>query len=451
MKSVADNIKSNNLIAGLWWMLAQQCTGANNASGCEIDDSYCQKPTEFSSWAETSMDPSHSGVRSYLKEVANRIANTWGYKYHKIDGMFTWMGAHQNYVNDGYKSDDMYFSAQFSNVYKTNMEVWHDAWGDVRSSVGQETFIMGCTPAQNMRTMCGSFGVMDALRIGPDNSVGSWDPTGGGGILRGVHRGSQRYFFNGRVWWVDPDPVYVRSPDLTAAQARCNASICAVAGWMYTLSENFPTLPADRVNIIKRTIPPHGLTTARPVDYYDRSDCHTWQLVDTDPVRRDVIGFFNWATSGALVATETMARLGLSTTAQYVGYEFWTNTFIAPFSGTLSAGAVAATDCKVIALRQVMSYPIVLSTSRHVTQGVADITAESWNAGSKTLSGTSKVVGGDAYELRIYAPSGMTAASAATSTSGATIGTPSAPVNGLIKATINCSTNKDVAWSVTFN
>jgi hypothetical protein len=48
--------------------------------------------------------------------------------------------------------------------------------------------------------------------------------------------------------------------------------------------------------------------------------------------------------------------------------------------------------------------PQLISTSRHITQGVVDVVSESWDADSKSLSGISRVVAGDPYELRIAKP-----------------------------------------------
>jgi hypothetical protein len=46
-------------------------------------------------------------------------------------------------------------------------------------------------------------------------------------------------------------------------------------------------------------------------------------------------------------------------------------------------------------------HPVVISSSRHVTQGIVDVTDEEWNSRRKTLSGVSEVVGDDPYELRL--------------------------------------------------
>ncbi len=53
---------------------------------------------------------------------------------------------------------------------------------------------------------------------------------------------------------------------------------------------------------------------------------------------------------------------------------------------------------------------MLISTSRHVTQGMVDVTDEKWETAAAglagTLSGRSKVVGGDSYEIRIALPEG---------------------------------------------
>ena len=44
----------------------------------------------------------------------------------------------------------------------------------VRDAAGPNVFFLGCNTPQNMRVYGGSFGLLDAMRIGPDNGTG-WD------------------------------------------------------------------------------------------------------------------------------------------------------------------------------------------------------------------------------------------------------------------------------------
>jgi len=73
-----------------------------------------------------------------------------------------------------------------------------------------------------MRSYGGAFGLVDAMRIGPDNGA-NWKS-----ILRGPTSGARNYHLHGRIWYNDPDPLYVREK-LPLDQAR------AISAWV-TLS-----------------------------------------------------------------------------------------------------------------------------------------------------------------------------------------------------------------------
>ena len=68
-----------------------------------------------------------------------------------------------------------------------------------------------------MRTLGGCMGLVDSMRIGPDNGHRWADyreeiaKNGSGSIITGPIRGTRLYFLNGRTWWNDPDPAYVRA------------------------------------------------------------------------------------------------------------------------------------------------------------------------------------------------------------------------------------------------
>lgn len=84
----------------------------------------------------------------------------------------------------------------------------------------------------------------------------------------------------------------------------------------------------------------------------------------------------------------------------YHAFDFWDNTVLPDFTKSFSF-EVPAESCKVIAVRAAEDHPVLVSTSRHVTQGMVDVIEEKWDSTSDTLSGKSKVIGNDPYELRI--------------------------------------------------
>jgi hypothetical protein len=58
-------------------------------------------------------------------------------------------------------------------------------------------------------------------------------------------------------------------------------------------------------------------------------------------------------------------------------------------------------------VRKKLGHPQVLSTTRHISQGAFDISSLSWDESRNTLSGVSKVVAGDPYDIVLYVPDGF--------------------------------------------
>jgi len=110
-------------------------------------------------------------------------------------------------------------------------------------------------------------------------------------------------------------------------------------------------------------------------------------------------------------------------------------------------------------VRAAEDHPLVVSTSRHVTQGIIDLRDEQWNAATKTLSGSSQVVANDPYEIRIagLTDGGKTwqakAAKVATKdqTAGvtATLGD-SKDSKDCLRVTLRSAQSRTVVWSITF-
>jgi hypothetical protein len=140
-----------------------------------------------------------------------------------------------------------------------------------------------------------------------------------------------------------------------------------------------------------------------------------------------------------------------------VGFDFWANQFVPPFTGTL-AFSVPPTESRIIAVRPVSNEPMVVSTNRHISQGIYDILNESWDAATKTLRGTSRVVANDPYELRIYASRGAagnwTAASSTVSaadTGAGVVAMPPVQSGAEVRATFQPgAANRQIDWSIVF-
>jgi hypothetical protein len=392
MKPVADKIQQLGLTAGIWFMpfarnhqdpeyKNRQHWFVKRANG---------KPYE-TNWGGTSLDLTHPEVKEHLTQLCKTL-HGWGYNYFKMDGLWTGTATEQIYVNDGYREDKIGNNAPYHDPSKTNIEAFRDGLKLLRKAVGPDVFFSGCNVSQNMRSFGGSLGLVDSMRIGPDNGT-DWN-----GLSTGPIRGARLYFLNGRVWWNDPDPSYVR-PNIPLHHARFLPSWVALSGSFNLNSDWIPGLPAERLDILKRTLPAHGVT-ARPVDYFDAPMPTIWLVSDTRHTpRRDVLGLFNWTDKEQSISYSA-AKAGLDPAATYHAFDFWDKVPLPAFRGEFKF-KVPGQSCRVIAARAAAGHPVLVSTSRHVTQGIVDVSAEKWNAAAQELSATSQVVGGDPCELRI--------------------------------------------------
>ena len=463
MRPTAERLHELGLTAGLWFL-----PFASDYQDPEFKDRQewfarrsDGKPYE-TPWGNTSLDLTRPDVQAYLAEMARTI-HGWGYNYFKMDGLWTGTATEQIYVNDGYRDDHIGNNAPFHNPKKTNLEAFRDGLRLLRQAAGPEVFFSGCNVSQNMRTLGGTIGLLDSMRIGPDNGHG-WgnyrreiEKNAGGSLITGPIRGTRLYFLNGRTWWNDPDPSYVRA-SIPIKHARLITSWVALSGQVYLNSDWLPGLPAERLDIIKRTIPTHN-ATARPIDYFETIMPRMWLVTDTrQAVRRDVLGLYNWESEEQAMNCPA-AKAGLAPAKTYFAFDFWSNAPAPSFVGEFNY-KVPAQSCRVIAVRAAAGHPVLVSTSRHVTQGMVDVLGEKWSGLTKTLSGTSQLVGGDSYELRVAGLNHhdklwklvSASVSAADKAAGVSIEVrpATASEDGWARIVINSKDSRPVNWSLKF-
>lgn len=455
MALTAQNLRDRGLTAGIWFLPF----AANHQDKDFPKGWFMQRrdgmPYE-TAWGGTSFDLTNPEVRNYLRKLAQTI-HGWGYNYFKMDGMWTGTSSEQVYVNDGYTDDNFGNNKPFHNPETTNIEALRLGLKTLREGAGPEVFFSGCCAPQNMRSLGGVIGLVDAMRIGPDNGSGWQDWRNetmhfeGGGIITGPIRANRLYFLHGRVWWNDPDPAYVR-PSVPLGHATLLASWVALSGAFNLSSDWLPKLPAERLDILKRCMPSHQ-AQARPVDYFDSPMPSIWLLSDaSQAVRRDVLGLYNWDSTDRTIGYGA-AKAGLDGAKTYHAFDFWGRKPAADFKGDFEL-AVPRESCRILAVRAVENHPLLVSTSRHLTQGIVDVTDETWLDG--TLSASSQVVAADAYELRIAGLNdggnwqlGRAQLSPDDQAAGVTLD-PVVSEAGWLRLVIRSTTSRRVKWSVTF-
>ena len=450
MKGAADMLRQKGFTAGLWLI---PFAGTHNAPEFADRQHWFVRRDDgapfVERWGGTSLDMTHPEAQAYVRDVIRRMVDEWGYTYLKLDGLWTGMATGMVYVNDKYREDKL-GNAVFHNPDITNVEAYRNGLKIVREAAGPGVYILGCNVAQNMRTFGASVGLVDGMRTGADNAP-EWLLRGEYRLLAGVRTGTRNYFMHRRVWHNDPDPVYVR-PSLPLEEARVLCSWVALSGQLTVASDNLQRLPPERLDMLRRIMPAHE-AVARPADYFEEPIARIWLVTDTNgQPRRNVVGLFNWDDDDYRF-DYSLVRTGLDDDV-YVGFDFWGDRLVESIRDRFTF-TLPARSCMVLAVRPEASHPQVLSTSRHVTQGMIDLVEERWDEGASVLRGVSRVVGGDRYELRVVLPRGdarpvsAVGVSAADRDAGVTIDQVSS-AGRLIRVEIASPTSREVAWTVTF-
>jgi len=385
MKWFADQIRSRGLKPGIWVRPFQFIEGA-------------PERTEHPEWfnGRGQMDFTRPEVRSLVRGLFSKLVNEWGFEYIKYDFV-----AYDLFGEFGMKAfADVAAQAEPDDQTRTNIQAYREMLEEIRAASGTKAKILACNSI-----MPPTLGEADSFRIGDD--VGNWQRT----FTYGVKSVGARYYTNGVFWANDPDCLLVREP-FTLDQARMWGSLIALSGGIVFISENLATLPADRLDIIKKCLPVYqnpgdGYRFGRPLDLLENNPATIWHL----PVRRafgswDVIGLFNWTDSSRPVRVD-LTSAGFRPQEDLLAFDFWNQTPLGTLRGNLTLDLPPLT-CRVLSLHRKLDRPQLLSTSRHITQGGVECVGLEWDPEARILSGRHRVIGGNPYVLFLHVPDGYT-------------------------------------------
>ena len=187
--------------------------------------------------------------------------------------------------------------------------------------------------------------------------------------------------------------------DGVACLATIDSLMIATAFW------NFSSLMSRRVRerMALTSICPCFILKAdstralRPLDAFEADYPRVYGMKITDGW--ESLTFFNEDKEHAkevsirLAGIEGRGGMGLDESKRYYVYDFWNDCLIGTFSGkdtlkqTLRKG-----EARQMAVREVLEYPQVLSTDRHLLQGALELSEVSWNPETKELSGIAELV-----------------------------------------------------------
>lgn len=387
-------IKSKGLTPGIWTNVAfkQPDFAAEHKDWFVTDE---KGDPARGNWVEFSLDASNRAAVDAVVRPVYRGLRDMGWEYFKVDAL-----RHLRY--EGYNAHAGYFRKAKKDLVKA----YRGYVEAIREEIGRDHFILGCWGVRPEL-----IGLIDGCRIGTD-----------GFSYAGM---AQFNSWNNVVWRNDPDHIELNDdryrstlvtsltgsillltdkPELYRTAAAEPALRAAPVLW--TVPGQIFDVDPSRSGELRRVGAEVSGSGPRVFDASLRPTCDLFLL----EIERPFEGWSVLGRTGESVREIKFADLGLNPAKEYYVFEFWSKHLLGSFSGSFEPGPLDPQfRCQALAIRERSPHPQVLATSRHVTCGGMDLAELRWRDG--TLSGTSRVVAGDPYEIYFTEPEGYRLAS----------------------------------------
>jgi alpha-galactosidase len=383
MEPVARYISQKGLTPGIWTNATfSQTDYANQHKEWFVRDA--AGSVARGNWIDHPVDASAPGALDALVRPIYKGLRGMGWEYFKLDAL-----RHLRY--EGYNS----YREHFERRNLQPGDVLRQYVAAVREEVGRDHFLLACWGVRPELV-----GLVDGCRIGTD-----------GFSYAGL---AQYNSFNNVVWRNDPDHI-----ELSEKEAWRSTMVTSLTGSLLLLTDKPERYRTAFVEPARRAAP---VLVTSPGQLYDVDPSRSSEIarVDSQVSGRDPKPFDAGLTpSTHLYALEVnrpfeswlvLGRtggefgeirwddLGLDPKKRYAVFEFWERRLISPEGESFAPGPLApAFNSQVFIIRERLPHPQVVATSRHITGGGVDLVAVSWKDG--VLSGRSRVVGGEPYEI----------------------------------------------------
>lgn len=396
MKWLADRIKALDLKPGLWiapYVVSEQTEIFEKHKDWLIKhpDGSLKRvgpwPSEDSDWARNEnpkrygLDITHPGAAEWMFNLFNKLSKQWGYEMIKIDFVdWSLLSAH-HYYDPGVSR---------AMVYRKGFEI-------MRKAVGNDCHLQDCGPGPI------TVGLLDSMRIELDQNYGYrnevwnqyFNSTGS------APASAKRYYFHKRTWINDADHLCISL--LSPSQAQAAATLISLTGGNIISGDRLPDLDPVRLEILKKTLPSWG-EAARPVDLFDTDFHRVFALKIIKPFGEwTVAGFFNSDESEIKEYSLPLKRLWLDNAKTYIAYDFWNNRFLGDLKNEMRV-KISSASVLLLSIHEKTEIPKIISTDRHILQGVVELENVDWDNEKKVLSGVSTGVPDSSYNVYIYVP-----------------------------------------------
>jgi alpha-galactosidase len=391
LEYLAKYIKSKGLKPSIWTNVAfAQSDFAQNHRNWFVLDK--EGRVARGNWVGHPLDASVPEALAAIVRPIYRGLRAQGWEYFKVDGL-----RHLRY--EGYNVNIDYFRRKNIDLVTTYRRYVQA----IREEISRDYFMLGCWGVRPELA-----GIIDGCRLGTD-----------GFSYAGL---AQFNSFNNVVWRNDPDHI-----ELSPAEAYRSTMVTSLTGSLMLLTDKPEVYRTALVEPAKRSSPVLFTLPGQVYDVDPSRSQNLWRadaevsgkepkvfdasLVPACPLYLLEVyrPFEDWMVLGRTGGGDDPIKfedLGLSNDREYYVFEFWSKKLVGSFSGAFLPGRIdPAFNSQVFCLRERKPHPQILATNRHITGGGVDLTNVTWE--NNVLSGRSKVVAGDIYEVFVSEPSGF--------------------------------------------
>lgn len=354
LRSIAGSIRARGFTPGLW--LAPFIARPDSQLAREHPDWFIRSrigvPANagfvFNTFAR-GLDVTHPAVQDHTRKLIGAAVNEWGYPYLKLDFLYA-------AALPGRRRDSTRTRAQ---AMRLGLEL-------IREAAGPDTFLLGCGCP-----LGSAVGIVDAMRIGADVDV-RWRPhfrvsfpfrdESAMPAARNAIRNTLTRAPLHRRWWLnDPDCLLMREGiPLTADEQLALASVIALSGGMFLISDDMASLSPERRSRIAPLLPVMG-RGALARDWLEKEMPEMMELPLSNATGVwKVIGVFNWGES------PTDRTLPLDADSHV--FDFWNQTYHRA-STPLPLPRLPPHSGRLFAVREASNGPQFVGSSLHFSQG----------------------------------------------------------------------------------
>ena len=195
---------------------------------------------------------------------------------------------------------------------------------------------------------------------------------------------------HGILYKNDPDYICLR---MESGPARSMASLVALNGYLYMISDDVSLYTEDKLEIAKKTMPNLAAATAETGELFSSSAMNYYRSIAKARDGECALSFGNawvthfvqynrtWAVLNLIrTAKEVngtteipLENLGLNPNAQYAVFDFWKQESRGFVTGKIKIDIPEYLDCTVIALTLVENDAELIGSSRHISMDAVSV------------------------------------------------------------------------------